>query len=63
MELRYVAERWAVRLLICPINLPHKAPAPIITNCQSATIEYNSCVMVRCTKKVGRINIYQLFDN
>ena len=46
MELRYVAERWAVRLLICPINLPHKAPAPIITNCQSATIEYNSCVMV-----------------
>ena len=45
------------------LNLIHKAPVPIITGCQSVTIECDSCGMMRCTKKVGRINIYQLFDN
>ena len=29
-----------------PAALNHKAPASIITGCQSATIEYSSCGMV-----------------
>ena len=28
------------------LNLIHKAPAPIITGCQSVTIKYNCCGMV-----------------
>ena len=45
------------------LSLTHKAPTSVITSCQSTTIEYDGCGMVRCTKKVGRINICQLFDN
>ena len=28
------------------LNLIHKAPAPVVTSCQSAIIEYGSCGMV-----------------
>ena len=28
------------------LNLTHKAPASVITGCQSATIKYDGCLMV-----------------